>query len=65
MATIQILGTGCSNCGYLAANAQRALQDAGRDDVIEKITDLVKALVHDAGLVYVSEQRLQPDPACR
>ena len=44
MATIQILGTGCSKCGYLATNAQKAVQDAGRDDVIEKITDIVKIL---------------------
>jgi small redox-active disulfide protein 2 len=44
MATIQILGTGCSKCGYLAANAQQAVQDAGREDVIEKVTDIVKIL---------------------
>jgi small redox-active disulfide protein 2 len=44
MATIQILGTGCSKCGYLTANAQKAVEDSGRDDVIEKITDIVKIL---------------------
>jgi small redox-active disulfide protein 2 len=44
MATIQILGTGCSKCGYLAANAQKAVQDSGRDDVIEKVSDIVKIL---------------------
>ncbi len=44
MATIHILGTGCSKCGYLATNAQKAVQDSGRDDVIEKVTDIVKIL---------------------
>jgi small redox-active disulfide protein 2 len=44
MATIQVLGTGCPKCGYLATNAQKAVQDAGRNDVIEKITNIVKIL---------------------
>ena len=44
MAIIQILGTGCSKCGYQAANAQKAVQDSGRDDVIEKVTDIVRIL---------------------
>ena len=44
MATIQILGTGCSRCGHLAKIAERAVQESGRDDVIEKVTDIVKIL---------------------
>ena len=44
MAIIQILGTGCTKCGYLAANAHKAVHDSGRDDVIEKVTDIVKIL---------------------
>lgn len=44
MATIQILGTGCSRCGHLAQIAERAVRESGRDDVIEKVTDIVKIL---------------------
>jgi len=44
MVTIQVLGTGCRRCGHLATNAQQAVQDAGRNDVVEKITDIVKIL---------------------
>lgn len=33
MATIQILGTGGSKCGYLAANAERAAHESGRNFV--------------------------------
>ena len=44
MATIQILGTGCSRCGHLLANAQLAVQAAGRTDTVEKITDIVRIL---------------------
>jgi small redox-active disulfide protein 2 len=44
MATIQILGTGCSRCGDLAANAVKAVQDDGRDDVVEKVTDIIQIL---------------------
>jgi len=42
MATIQILGTGCSRCGHLLVNAQRAVAAAGRADTVEKITDIAK-----------------------
>jgi small redox-active disulfide protein 2 len=44
MATIQILGTGCSRCDYLATNAEQAVKAAGRDDVIEKVTDIMQIL---------------------
>jgi small redox-active disulfide protein 2 len=44
MATIQVLGTGCARCGYLAANAAQAVTDAGRDDVVEKVTDIMQIL---------------------
>ncbi|RPI89338.1 MAG: thioredoxin family protein [Planctomycetaceae bacterium] len=44
MAKIQILGTGCSKCGYLAANAESAVRESGRSDLIEKVTDIIKIL---------------------
>ncbi|WLD12845.1 thioredoxin family protein [Planctellipticum variicoloris] len=44
MATIQVLGTGCPKCGYLAANAARAVEESGRNDVIEKVTDIMQIL---------------------
>jgi small redox-active disulfide protein 2 len=39
MKKIQILGTGCPNCGKLAANAEAAAAQVGGYE-IEKITDL-------------------------
>lgn len=44
MATIQVLGTGCPKCGHLAASAAQAVQEAGRDDVVEKVTDIMEIL---------------------
>jgi arsenite methyltransferase len=37
---IQILGTGCSRCRDLTANAQKAVQELGVDVQIEKVTDI-------------------------
>jgi small redox-active disulfide protein 2 len=42
MATIQILGTGCSRCRHLLVNARRAVQAAGRTDTVEKIRDFAR-----------------------
>jgi len=44
MALIQVLGTGCSKCQVLASNAAQAVQESRRDDLIEKVTDIVKIL---------------------
>ena len=44
MATIQILGAGCAKCRYLTENAERAVQELGRTNVIEKVTDIIKML---------------------
>lgn len=44
MATVQILGSGCPKCGQLAELATKAVRDAARDDVIEKVTDIVQIL---------------------
>lgn len=44
MAIIQVLGTGCPKCGQLAASADQAVKEMGRDDVIEKVTDITEIL---------------------
>ncbi len=44
MATIQILGTGCSKCTHLQKNAEQAVKDLGHGDVVEKISDIVRIL---------------------
>ena len=44
MAMIQVLGTGCPKCGHLAASADQAVKEMGRDDVIEKVTDITEIL---------------------
>ena len=36
---IKILGTGCSNCKKLEANARKAVEELGIDVTIEKVTD--------------------------
>ncbi len=38
MSLIQILGTGCSRCRDLTANAEKAVQELGVDAQIEKVT---------------------------
>jgi small redox-active disulfide protein 2 len=40
MTKIQILGTGCPKCKKLAENAQAAVQEAGLDCEIVKVTDI-------------------------
>jgi len=44
MALIQVLGTGCSKCQVLASNAAQAVLKSRREDLIEKVTDIVKIL---------------------
>ena len=39
MITIKVLGSGCSNCVRLAANAHKAIEILGIDAVVEKVTD--------------------------
>lgn len=38
--TIQILGSGCTKCKTLEANAKKAIEEGFLDATIEKITDL-------------------------
>jgi small redox-active disulfide protein 2 len=40
MKKIQILGTGCSKCMKLKANAEEAAKQAGIEFEIEKVTDI-------------------------
>jgi small redox-active disulfide protein 2 len=40
MSKIQILGTGCSRCRDLTANAQKAVQELGIEVEIEKVTEI-------------------------
>jgi small redox-active disulfide protein 2 len=44
--TIKVLGSGCPNCKKLEANVRRALEAAGIDAVVEKVTS------YDAILAY-------------
>lgn len=49
MATIQILGTGCSRCSHLQKNAEQAVKELGHGDVVEKISDIVFAVALSLG----------------
>ena len=40
MTTIQILGTGCSKCKQLQANAEQAIGELGLEATIEKVEDI-------------------------
>jgi len=40
MTTIQVLGTGCTKCKALEANAEKAIRELGLDIKVEKVTDL-------------------------
>jgi hypothetical protein len=44
MAKVQVLGTGCSKCGYLSKNAQAAATERQAGDVVEKIDDIMQVL---------------------
>jgi small redox-active disulfide protein 2 len=40
MTKIQILGTGCPKCNKLAENARAAVESAGVECEVEKVTDI-------------------------
>jgi small redox-active disulfide protein 2 len=37
---LQILGTGCSRCKQLTANAEQAVRELGLDAAVEKVEDV-------------------------
>jgi len=39
---VQILGTGCAKCEKLKHNAEDAIQQAGIEATVEKVTDIIK-----------------------
>ena len=40
MKLVQVLGTGCPKCEKLKHNAEEAVQQAGIDATVEKVTDI-------------------------
>ncbi len=47
MMKIQVLGPGCSKCQTLAANAERAVKEAGIDGEVVKVKDIAQILTFD------------------
>ena len=47
MMKIQVLGTGCSKCKTLAANAEQAVKEAGIEGVVVKVQDIAEILTFD------------------
>jgi small redox-active disulfide protein 2 len=44
MVKVQVLGTGCSKCGFLFKNAQAAAGERQAGDVVEKVDDIMQVL---------------------
>lgn len=44
---IQVLGTGCSKCKTLAANAEQAVKEAGIEGEVVKVQDIAEILTFD------------------
>ncbi|WP_165252255.1 thioredoxin family protein [Paludisphaera soli] len=47
MRKIQILGTGCSRCTTLAANAERAIAESGVDFEVVKVRQIAEILAFE------------------
>lgn len=47
MATLEVLGMGCRRCIGLLKNAEEAVRQAGRGDLVEKVTDYSRILELD------------------
>lgn len=43
---IKILGSGCSNCKKLEANAKEAVKEMGIDATVEKVEDIQKIMAY-------------------
>lgn len=44
MATLEVLGMGCRSCVALLKNAEEALRQEGRGEVVEKVSDYSRIL---------------------
>jgi small redox-active disulfide protein 2 len=47
MAKVQVLGTGCSKCGYLLKNAEAAAAERKAGDTVEKVDDIMEVLEYN------------------
>jgi small redox-active disulfide protein 2 len=47
MKTIQVLGTGCARCKTLAANAEKAVQEAGIEGQVMKVQEIADILAFE------------------
>jgi small redox-active disulfide protein 2 len=47
MATMEVLGFGCSSCNGLLKNAEEAARQAGRGDTVTKVTDYDRIVALD------------------
>ena len=47
MKKIQVLGTGCSKCKTLAANAEQAVKEAGIEGLVIKVQDIAEILTFE------------------
>jgi small redox-active disulfide protein 2 len=44
---VQVLGTGCAKCKTLFENANKAVQEAGVDALVEKVEDIRQIMAFD------------------
>jgi small redox-active disulfide protein 2 len=47
MTTIQVLGTGCSKCKTLTANAERAARESGTETQVVKVQEIAEILTFE------------------
>lgn len=47
MKTIQVLGTGCSKCQTLAANAEQAVRESGVEAHVVKVREIAEILTFE------------------
>lgn len=46
MHTVKVLGPGCRNCERLTAITEQALEELGRSEQVEKVTDPAEIVAH-------------------
>ncbi len=47
MKTIHVLGTGCTKCARLAANAERAIRESGIEGQVVKVREIAEMLAFE------------------